>query len=324
MGRLTERKFSRSSTFLQISFLLGLILSVTGCTRKSLYISETEDGALTLRRGERLLAGFQCVARVPDTVDPVYARAGYLHPIYTPSGTVVTGDYAISHRHQHGVFFAWTKTRFEGREVDFWNTAKRQGVVRLSDFEALDANERWAGFDAVLVHIDSTSLPNPRIALHENWRVRVQARTDATIIDLDSQQAAVHSPLEILQYHYGGFAARGPETWEGVDGALAITNNGANRVEGNQSNARWVALSGGNGSGTYATIAVLASPKNPRAPEPVRIHPSNPYFCFTACQQGTFTITPGAPRLTRYRIVAMDGRPNVKRIEELWQEFADQ
>jgi hypothetical protein len=84
-----------------------------------------------------------------------------------------------------------------------------------------------------------------------------------------------------------------------------------------------VALCGPVAGGGEATIAILASPHNPRAPEPVRIHPTLPYFCFAACQQGAFTIEPGAPRETRYRIVAMDGPPDVARLEELWQEFAD-
>lgn len=269
----------------------------------------------------------------------MYARAGYLHPVFTPSGAMVTGDYCTSHRHQHGVFTAWTRTRFEGREVDFWNAADQQGMVELTGFVA-ETDE--ASFVAALAHVDLTAPGGPRTALEETWQVRAYALADATVIDLESQQSALTSPLMVLEYHYGGFGVRGPEAWEGAGGAQAITSEGFGRADGNQTTARWVALSGavadaagagadrasgagaGGGSGAgIATIAVLASPHNPRAPEPVRIHPTNPYFCFAACQQGTFMIEAGAPRLTRYRVVAMDGPPDIARLNELWQEFAD-
>ncbi len=297
---------------------LLLALAVSSCAVRIPNGSRVDDYALTLLKNGRPLACFQHVARVPDGVDAVYARTGYLHPIFTPSGAVVTGDYCASHRHQHGVFSAWTRTRFQGREVDFWNVADRQGAVQLTAFRVAEGH---ADFDASLAHVDTRAPGAPRVALEESWRVRAHALGDATVIDLESRQSAPKSPLEVLEYHYGGFAVRGPEAWEGPSGARALTSEGHGRVNGNGRPARWVALSGPTSGGGQATIAVLACPNNPRAPEPVRIHPSVPYFCFAACIQGAFTIEPGAPRATRYRLVAMDGSPDAGRLEELWQEF---
>lgn len=305
--------------------VLALALALSGCALRTPYVSRSDDHAIELSAGGRLLARFQHAARVPEGVDPVYARAGYLHPVFTPSGVVVTGDYCASHPHQHGVFFAWTRTLFEGREVDFWNAADRQGTVEVTGFVAGEVDGESAGFEASLAHVDVSSPGVRNTALEETWRVRAHALADATVIDLESRQSAPTSALEVLEYHYGGFAVRAPEAWEGAEGARATTSEGHGRVDGNGTTARWVALSGPVAAGAddrRATIAVLAAPDNPRAPEPVRIHPSNPYFCFAACRRGAFTIEPGAPRVTRYRIVAMDGPPDVARLEELWRDFA--
>ncbi|HEX9794430.1 MAG TPA: PmoA family protein [Planctomycetota bacterium] len=308
--------------FLTLAFAFALALVLSACAQRNPYSVEVDDHAITLRAGARLLASFQHEALVPEGVDAVYARAGYLHPVFTPSGAVVTGDYGASHRHQHGVFCAWTRTRFEGREVDFWNAAARQGTVELTGFVAGEAGADHAGFAAAFAYVDLTAPGSRRTALEETWKVRAHALADATVIDLESTQSAPTSPLEVLEYHYGGFAVRGPEGWEGANGARVVTSEGLGRVPGNESTARWVAMSGAVAGGGEATIAAFASPRNPRAPEPVRIHPTNPYFCFAACQQGAFAIASGAPRETRYCIVAMDGPPDPARLDELWREFA--
>jgi hypothetical protein len=58
---------------------------------------------------------------------PHFSRSGYIHPLYSPSGKVITGDYAADHPHQHGLFFAWTKSSFRGMPTEFWNQKKQLG-----------------------------------------------------------------------------------------------------------------------------------------------------------------------------------------------------
>ena len=58
-----------------------------------------------------------------------FRRGGYLHPIQTPAGRVVTDDYPSNHIHHHGIWMPWTKTEFEGRSPDFWNMGDDKGRV---------------------------------------------------------------------------------------------------------------------------------------------------------------------------------------------------
>ena len=73
-------------------------------------------------------------------IDPIFRRGGYIHPVYTLSGRIITGDYPPDHIHHHGIWFAWTKTEFEGRHPDFWNMGDGTGTV---EFVALD--DTWSG-----------------------------------------------------------------------------------------------------------------------------------------------------------------------------------
>src|SRR6185312_13814605 len=99
----------------------------------------TIEGVQLLREGNRLqvsVAGHSVLSyqAQPDGlpspgIKPIFLRGGYLHPVYTPSGRIVTDDYPSDHFHHHGIWFAWTKTEFEGRHPDFWNMGDGTGRV---------------------------------------------------------------------------------------------------------------------------------------------------------------------------------------------------
>ena len=55
---------------------------------------------------------------------------------------------------------------------------------------------------------------------------------------------------------------------------------------------------------------MLDHPANFRSPQPVRLHPNKPYFCFAPMVPGAFEIAPGRPYVSRYRLVLHDGRPD--------------
>src|SRR5688500_14103688 len=64
----------------------------------------------------------------PD-IKPVFKRGGYIHPVFTPEGRAITDDYPADHPHHHGIWWAWTKTEYDGRQPDFWNVADSTGRV---------------------------------------------------------------------------------------------------------------------------------------------------------------------------------------------------
>jgi hypothetical protein len=74
--------------------------------------------------------------------------------------------------------------------------------------------------------------------------------------------------------------------------------------------------------GKLSGIAVLSHPDNFRFPEPARLHPEKPYFCFAPPALGPFSIEPGKPYRSRYRFYIHSERPDPAAIDRVWADFA--
>lgn len=290
-----------------------------------------EHGRLSVRVEGREAFVFQMdrEATPRPGIRPEFKRAGYLHPVYSPSGKIVTDDYPSNHVHHHGIWTPWVKTKFQGRAPDFWNMGARTGA---EDFVALDRT--WAGsvhggFEARLRMVD-LSAPQPVTALNEIWRVTayrvvtVAGGAPVNVFDLEvTQRCATRDALVLPQYHYGGFGIRGADAWNGPgEAALFLTSEGiSDRVAGNNTRGRWCYL-GGRLDGAIAGTAVLGHPGNFRAPQPLRLHPNMPYFSYVPQQLGEFAIEPGKPYVARFRFVAADGAPDRARLDAFWHGYA--
>ena len=253
-----------------------------------------------------------------------YRRSGYIHPLFSPSGRIVTGDYSPDHKHQHGLFFAWTKSQFRGAPQEFWNEHKRLGKVEYAGGFESAPSDRPPGFTTKhrFISLTQKTGDRPTPVLLETWQVSLpEHSTEAFVIDLTStQRCGTDDPLTIEKYHYGGMAIRGNNAWV-AEGCVMLTSEGDDRLSGNHTRPRWVVMSG-EVDGETCGVAVLEHPENFRAPQWVRLHPKMPYFVFGPMIEEAFTIEPGQDYRSRYRYVTFDGAPNLDEIETLWQDFA--
>lgn len=273
----------------------------------------------------------------PD-IDPVFQRGGYIHPVWTPSEKVITGDYPADHLHHHGIWAAWTNTVFEGRKPDFWNMGDRTGTVLPVAIDSVWSGPVHGGLIARHRYVDLSG-EAPADVLHETWTVRVYnvsgppdpSADDSgrplsrpyRIFDLEVvQTTASSSPLGLPEYRYGGVGFRGRDEWNGAPNAFFLTSEGKDRSDGHATRARWAHISG-HVDGELAGIGILADPRNFRFPEPMRIHPSEPFFNWAPSQLGEWSIEPGTPFVARYRYVVTDGGPDSAELERLWNDFAN-
>jgi hypothetical protein len=263
----------------------------------------------------------------PD-IKPEFRRAGYIHPVFSPAGRVVTDDYPSNHVHHHGIWTPWTKTRFQGRSPDFWNMGTKTGREELVSLVRTWSGVVRGGFEAKLAMVD-LSAPAPVVALHENWVVtgyQVAAEGGARVQMFDlvvTQTCATPDPVDLPTYHYGGFGFRGAGEWNGPGAAaLFLTSEGeTDRIKGNNTRGRWCYL-GGRLDGAVAGTAILGHPDNFRAPQPMRLHPDMPYMSFVPQQLGDFAIVPGRPYVARFRFIVADGAPDRARLDAYWQGYA--
>ncbi len=289
------------------------------------HVTVEDDGAaLTVHvRGKSVLAYHTAVVTPPSGVDPIFQRSGFIHPLQTPGGHVLTEAFPEDHLHQHGIFNAWVKTTFDGREVDFWNQKGGTGTVEHADVSSLASGPVFGEFTAKLRHLDLSAGDEPLAVLEETWTVRVYDFEDRFVIDLESQQqCATDKPLTLHEYHYGGMAFRGTSEWLGQAESDFLTSEGQSRADGNHSRPLWTDAFG-LVSGSPCGVAVLQHPSNFRFPAPVRLHPQKPYFVHTPVALGEMVIEQEQPLISRFRYIAHDGPPDARLITTAWSDYAE-
>lgn len=274
--------------------------------------------------GKPVLAYNHATVPSPDPNHPYYARSGYIHPVFTPSGYVLTDDFNPDHAHQHGIMFAWREGTFEGHATNPWHQAEGTGRVEHVELERQGGGPVFGHFTAKLRQVDLTSPDGPKPILDERWQVRIGNLPRQFVIDIELiQTCAGRSPYRVENIHYGGLAVRGSAAWGGQKPPTYtfLTDLGKTREDGDQSRARWVDFTG-ESDGKTAGIAALCHPASYRFPQPVRLHPWMPYFCYTPASLGAFEILPQRPYFSRYRFICHDGRLTSEELERLWQDYA--
>jgi len=285
------------------------------------------DKKLKVSLGDRPLLEFQAEpgAFPRDDIKELFRRGGYIHPVLSPSGKMITDDFPPNHIHHHGIWWSWTKTEFDGRHPDFWNMGDGKGKV---DFVAMDKS--WsgpvhAGWTARFQYVDLTAT-QPTVAVRELWEVKVYntARPEqGWIFDLVStHECASDKPLKLPEYRYGGLGLRGNRAWNGKENTHFLTSEGiTDREKGHATRARWCDMSGSI-DGSQAGITIFCHPENFRAPQPMRIHPDEPFFNYAPMQAGDMVIEPGKKYVSRYRFFVHDGPPDKAAIEAIWNDYA--
>jgi hypothetical protein len=286
-----------------------------------------EGDKLAISSAGRKVLGYQAQAGpLPSSdIKPIFRRGGYIHPVYTPSGRAITDDFPADHRHHHGIWFAWTKTEFEGRHPDFWNMGDGTGTVEFVGLDETWSGAVYGGFKSRMRSVDlSASKPKP--VLNEDWEVNVyhvgQGQRAYSMFDVVvTQMCATTSPLLLPEYRYGGIGFRGHSEWLDKSNCVFLTSEGKDRSNGNGTRARWCHI-GGRIGGEFAGIAILDHPTNFRAPQPMRLNPDQPFFCYAPSVMGEWEIGRGQEYVSRYRFIVYDGEPDVAALNRYWDDYA--
>ena len=318
MLSLMEHKTAKLRRVLVIGFILIACMHLGA----EVEVHPCENRVEVRQGGNPVLVYQSTKVQPPEGMDSVYAGSGFIHPLYSPSGKILTDPFSIGHAHQHGVFSAWTRATFYGSRVDFWNKHK---VLGLNEAVSVDAI-RDSGFTVSRRMISLKDGP----AIDETWEIEVHDRSDVRIIDISiRQKPATADPVVLEEYHYGGFGYRGSATWNSAgdpsfEGLMQIlTGNGTTDLKAsNHERPRWVAAYGPV-QGETAGVVIMDHPMNYRYPQPVRIHPVMPYFVFSPVVLGPFSLERGFVYEARYRLVTFDGEPNPERNEALYKAYVD-
>ena len=323
-------RFNSSYCFVVALTLFGN-LSPASVLAQELRI-EQSDQAIAVLRGDKPILVYNIQApAAPEGIDKVYERSGFLHPVTTPGGQVVTAAYPADHAHQSGLFAAWVKTKYQDRAIDFWNLAGKTGrVVHEKVIGTKKLDDGSVSFQVDLLH---RIVQEPVVdVLREHWTVTVRP-TDGTYYAFDletTQEAITDVPLIVEKYHYGGVAYRGNVRWllpgdggkdkQEREANTIVNSSGQDRIEGNHGHVNWVSISG-ELNGKPSGLAMLSHPRNFRAPQAARLNPTKPYFVYSPCVDGEFQIDRQHPYHAQYRFLITDTLTDAKWIDKRWSDW---
>lgn len=296
----------------------------------SLMQTRAENGLLIIYSGDKKLLGYQYETMNPPAgVDSSYRRSGFIHPLWSPRGQVLTQIQPPDHYHHYGIWNPWTHTIFEGDTVDFWNLGKRQGTVRFAKFIAVSEGPIFGEYQTLHEHVVFKKDGTKKVALNELQSMRVYQPNDEEyyIADLTIElSCAGASPLQLLEYRYGGLGWRATEQWN-KDNSEVLTSEGKTRNEADGTRARWFVIQGAIDN-EHTGMVMMSHPTNYNHPEPLRLWPATAdnrgavFVNFSPTKNMNWLLEPGRRYVLNYRLIVFNGRFTKEKAESAWQNYA--
>jgi len=269
----------------------------------------------------------------PDGIDPLYKRSGFIHPLWTPGGQVLSRIQPPDHYHHYGIWGPWTKTHIQGREVDFWNLLKGEGTVKFSGLLSEVTGPVFSGFKALQKHMDFGAKGEDRVAINEVLDVRAWNVGEGNVWLID-YTTTLNTPLDsgimLDAYRYGGgIGYRATELWH-KDNSSVLTSENKDRLSADGTKARWCLVEGESVSVEGRSgILFMGHPANREFPEPMRVWPvdanggrGDMYFEFCPIRHNDWMLIKGKDYTLKYSLLVFDGTLSAEEAESYWQGFA--
>jgi hypothetical protein len=230
-----------------------------------------------------------------------FRRSSYLHPVYSPGGTLLTDDFPKDHYHHRGIFWAWRVVSFDGETHDLWTI---EGI--------------WHRFLGWIAH--DTAPGSARLAVENGWfagkrkvmKETVEIMTRAAEggrrrMDFTLTFEAVGVPVELSgspDRGYSGFGMRfAPREKEKT---VVETDAGIEKEDTNLVPHPWAQLSAAF-EGRPAGARIEVDPRNPGAPNGWCLRHYG-YLGVDFPGLARFRLEPGRPVTLRYTVTLFDGK----------------
>lgn len=257
-----------------------------------------------------------------------WARSGFIHPLYSPSGQLLTWAQPPDHFHHMGLWNPWTRVSWADKQTDFWNLGEEQGTVRFKDIRTQESGPVYAEFRVSQEHIAFTK-PDESLVMNEEWIVRVWNLKEGYYLDFTSLiQNVTSDSISLDAYRYGGgIGYRATEKWNNKNSEV-LTSEGKTWENGDATRARWCRVSG-DLQGIETGLLFMSDPGNYDAPQPMRIWPKDSnggighqYFEFTPIREIAWVLAPDKTYSQNYRIWVQEGSLDPVQMESSWQIYA--
>lgn len=267
---------------------------------------------------------------VPEGVSQIYSRSGFVHPLKTPSGNLLSRIQPPDHYHHYGLWHPWTHTTFDGEEIDFWNLNKGQGTVKHREIVKWSQGSLFSELTVLLDHVIHPGR-GEKTVLKELRTYRLWAPAPSgnyyTLDVIYHMNPSASEPLTINEYRYQGFSLRGPTHWSD-DNVKLLTSEGYSKSDGNATRARWIKIHGPGDRIGNSTVVFMTNPANFNFPEQIRIWPTgtnggkeNVFINFNPAQDRDWVLKPGQTYTLQYRVIMADQDFTTEQLDQLWRLY---
>lgn len=311
--------------------LLVFLVFFTRSFSQKIDLKETSTGIDFLIDNQRVLTYQTKKEPVPAGVKDAFSKSGFIHPITSPSGQVLSRIQPSDHYHHYGIWGPWTRATISGREVDFWNLGDEKGRVDFSHVLSKKIAGGAAELNVRQNHIDLQAPDTERIAIEEDLRIKVKPADKGRYMVDYTTTISTKIPGGILldDYRYGGgIGFRATELW-GDDNSTILTSEGKDRKTADGSNAKWIIVKGKTADASgQSGILFLSHNTNKAHPEPLRVWPvgqyngkGNVFIEFCPIRHESWDLQPNNRYTLKYRMIVFDGDLSPEEAESYWRAF---
>jgi hypothetical protein len=313
------------STHVVIFFLVAAAFA------QKVQLKETPTGIDFNIDNQRVLTYQTATVDVPAGVKSAFKKSGFIHPLTSPSGQVLTRIQPPDHYHHFGIWGPWTRATIGGREVDFWNLGDEKGRV---DFSHVLSKKQAGGAAELNVrqnHLDLTAPASDKLAISEDLRIKVKPADKGRFLVDYTTTISTTLPGGILldDYRYGGgIGFRATELWDPTNSTV-LTSEGNDRKAADGSNAKWILVKGETADPSgQSGILFLSHNNNKSHPEPLRVWPEdsnggkeNVFIEFCPIRHESWEIQPNKKYTLKYRMIVFDGDLTAQEADAYWKAF---
>ncbi|MEH6514542.1 MAG: DUF6807 family protein [Maribacter arcticus] len=300
------------------------IMTTNTISAQEIKLKITDDSAYFLEEADSIL-----VYRAAETsLNGLFKRANYIHPLYGLDGTVITEDFPEYHKHHRGVFWAWHQLYIgETRIGDGWELKDlRWEVVSLEEIHSLRAQKTLKTEVFWKSPLWRDHLGNEKPLVKETTSIAVYPKKGTyRAVDIQIELVAMEPDMRLGGSEdvkgYGGFSVRMqlPEDIQFLDANGKVMPQNL-PVDGNG----WLAFKATmDVSGNATQLVIIPHKDNPGYPNPWILRSK-------ASMQNAVYPDPGAvavplsmvkPTRMNYRLLISDGSLTTDSIIELQNSF---
>ena len=313
-----------------------LIQDTTHVVKNEITTVLSEKALVVKKNGQKVLQYNVAEVFPPDSVNPIFKRSGFIHPVWSPCGNILTRINPPDHHHHMGIWNPWTRTLFEGHNTDYWNLGEGQGTVRFAGINSMISGPVFGGFKVRQEHVDFQCKGGDKVTMDEVWDVRIwnigsYDGVKVCVWDLTTTlSCATSSPITLEAYRYGGgIGFRANEGWTNKN-SWVLTSEGKGRKDADGSRARWCNVGGEFSDFETSGILFMSNPSNREFPEPMRVWPEDSnggrgdlFFEFCPIRNKGWELIPGNEYVLKYRMLVFDGKIDANLAERVWSDFAN-